>query len=161
MACPQASTASARSVGCIDVTKIAAFAAGAEAATTDRPAVCAGSCGPGNLHFINGLFDCHRNHVPVLATAAHIPSTEIGLNYSKRRIPTMNGMRGLLGSFNHGSMANAMPQALGAQAAHPDRQVISLSGDGGLSMLIGDLLTARQLNLSIKVVVDNSRALEL
>jgi thiamine pyrophosphate-dependent acetolactate synthase large subunit-like protein len=161
MASPQASTASARSVGCIHVTKIAAFAAGAEVATTGRLAVCAGSCGPGNLHLINGLFDCHRNHVPVLAIAAHIPSTEIGLNYSKRRIPTMNGMRGLLGSFNHGLMANAMPQALGAQAAHPDRQVISLSGDGGLSMLMGDLLTARQLNLPIKVVVYNNSTLEL
>jgi pyruvate dehydrogenase (quinone) len=56
-------------------------------------------------------------------------------------------------------MANAMPQALGAQAAHPDRQVISLSGDGGLSMLMGDLLTARQLNLPIKVVVYNNSTL--
>jgi pyruvate dehydrogenase (quinone) len=50
----------------------AAFAAGAEAAVTGRLAVCAGSCGPGNLHLINGLFDCHRNHVPVLAIAAHM-----------------------------------------------------------------------------------------
>ncbi|KGE09882.1 pyruvate dehydrogenase, partial [Burkholderia gladioli] len=50
----------------------AAFAAGAEAAVTGKLAVCAGSCGPGNLHLINGLFDCQRNHVPVLAIAAHI-----------------------------------------------------------------------------------------
>jgi pyruvate dehydrogenase (quinone) len=71
----------------------------------------------------------------------------------------MNGQRALLGSFNHGSMANAMPQALGAQAAHPERQVISLSGDGGLSMLLGDLLTARQLDLPIKVVVYNNSSL--
>ena len=56
----------------------AAFAAGADAASTGRLAVCAGSCGPGNLHLINGLYDCHRNHQPVLAIAAHIPSTEIG-----------------------------------------------------------------------------------
>ncbi len=56
----------------------AAFAAGAEAAVTGELAVCAGSCGPGNLHLINGLFDCHRNHVPVLAIAAHIPSSESG-----------------------------------------------------------------------------------
>jgi pyruvate dehydrogenase (quinone) len=69
------------------------------------------------------------------------------------RYLTMNGKRALHGSFNHGSMANAMPQALGAQAAHPDRQVISLSGDGGLSMLLGDLLSARQLDLPIKVVL--------
>jgi pyruvate dehydrogenase (quinone) len=75
------------------------------------------------------------------------------------RYLTMNGKRQLHGSFNHGSMANAMPQALGAQGAHPDRQVISLSGDGGLSMLLGDLLTARQLNLPIKVVVFNNSLL--
>ncbi|WP_343525747.1 ubiquinone-dependent pyruvate dehydrogenase [Sphingomonas sp.] len=65
-----------------------AFAAGAEAAATDRLAVCAGSCGPGNLHLINGLYDCHRNHVPVLAIAAHIPSSEIGLTYFQETHPT-------------------------------------------------------------------------
>src|ERR1700749_1065569 len=59
----------------------AAFAAGAEAHLTGDLAVCAGSCGPGNLHLINGLFDCHRSRVPVLAIAAHIPSTEIGIDY--------------------------------------------------------------------------------
>ena len=56
----------------------AAFAAGAEAALTGKLAVCAGSCGPGNLHLINGLYDCHRNRVPVLAIAAQIPTQEIG-----------------------------------------------------------------------------------
>jgi pyruvate dehydrogenase (quinone) len=59
----------------------AAFAAGAEAHLTGSLAVCAGSCGPGNLHLINGLFDCQRNGVPVLAIAAHIPSSEIGIAY--------------------------------------------------------------------------------
>jgi pyruvate dehydrogenase (quinone) len=68
--------------------EVAAFAAGADAAATGRLAVCAGSCGPGNLHLINGLFDCHRNHVPVLAIAAHIPSTEIGLGYFQETHPT-------------------------------------------------------------------------
>src|SRR6202000_3204305 len=58
-----------------------AFAAGAEAHLTGELTVCAGSCGPGNLHLINGLFDWHRNRVPVLAIAAHIPSTEIGIDY--------------------------------------------------------------------------------
>src|SRR5215470_5300126 len=53
--------------------EVAAFAAGAEAHLTGALAVCAGSCGPGNLHLINGLFDCHRSRVPVLAIAAHIP----------------------------------------------------------------------------------------
>ena len=65
----------------------------------------------------------------------------------------MNGKRRLLGSFNHGSMANAMPQAIGAQAAFPSRQVISLSGDGGFTMLMGDLLTLTQMELPVKVVV--------
>src|SRR2546430_4859818 len=61
------------------------------------------------------------------------------------RYLTMNGQRRLLGSFNHGSMANALPQAIGAQVSHPGRQVVSLSGDGGLAMLMGELLSLRQL----------------
>jgi len=65
----------------------AAFAAGAEAHVTGELAVCAGSCGPGNLHLINGLFDCQRNGVPVLAIAAHIPSTEIGIDYFQATHP--------------------------------------------------------------------------
>ncbi|MFU2316705.1 ubiquinone-dependent pyruvate dehydrogenase [Rahnella sp. PCH160] len=68
--------------------EVAAFAAGAEAQITGELAVCAGSCGPGNLHLINGLFDCHRNHVPVLAIAAHIPSSEIGSGYFQETHPT-------------------------------------------------------------------------
>ena len=67
--------------------EVAAFAAGAEAQLTGRLAVCAGSAGPGNLHLINGLFDCHRSHAPVLAIAAHIPSSEIGLNYFQETHP--------------------------------------------------------------------------
>ncbi|WP_250634598.1 ubiquinone-dependent pyruvate dehydrogenase [Pinirhizobacter soli] len=65
----------------------AAFAAGAEAHLTGELAVCAGSCGPGNLHLINGLFDCHRSGTPVLAIAAHIPSTEIGIDYFQATHP--------------------------------------------------------------------------
>ena len=65
----------------------AAFAAGAEAHLTGRLAVCAGSCGPGNLHLINGLFDCQRSGVPVLAIAAHIPSSEIGIDYFQATHP--------------------------------------------------------------------------
>ena len=71
----------------------------------------------------------------------------------------MNGRRRLIGSFNHGSMANALPQAIGAQAAQPGRQVISLSGDGGVAMLLGELLTLRQQRLPVKVVVFNNGAL--
>jgi pyruvate dehydrogenase (quinone) len=69
------------------------------------------------------------------------------------RYLTMNGKRRLLGSFNHGSMANALPQAIGAQVSGPDRQVISLSGDGGLAMLMGDLLSLRQLEAPVKIIV--------
>lgn len=73
------------------------------------------------------------------------------------RYLTMNGRRRLIGSFTHGSMANAIPQAIGVQSAAPDRQVITLSGDGGLTMLLGDLLTLNQERLPVKVVVfDNS-----
>ena len=67
--------------------EVAAFAAGAEAHLTESLAVCAGSCGPGNLHLINGLFDCHRSRVPVLAIAAHIPSAEIGSSYFQETHP--------------------------------------------------------------------------
>ncbi len=65
----------------------AAFAAAAEAHVTGKLAVCAGSCGPGNLHLINGLFDAQRNGVPVLAIAAHIPSAEIGIDYFQATHP--------------------------------------------------------------------------
>ena len=64
-----------------------AFAAGAQAHLTGELAVCAGSCGPGNMHLINGLYDCHRSRVPVLAIAAHIPSNEIGSNYFQETHP--------------------------------------------------------------------------
>jgi pyruvate dehydrogenase (quinone) len=67
--------------------EVAAFAAGAEAHLTGELAVCAGSCGPGNLHLINGLFDCHRSRVPVLAIAAQIPSPEIGAGYFQETHP--------------------------------------------------------------------------
>src|SRR6202000_478319 len=65
----------------------AAFAAGAEAALTGELAVCAASCGPGNLHLINGLFDANRSRVPVLAIAAHIPAVEIGSEYFQETHP--------------------------------------------------------------------------
>jgi pyruvate dehydrogenase (quinone) len=71
----------------------------------------------------------------------------------------MNGKRRLMGSLVHGSMANALPQAIGAQAANPGRQVISFSGDGGLAMLLGDLLTLHQLKLPVKLIVFNNSSL--
>jgi pyruvate dehydrogenase (quinone) len=71
----------------------------------------------------------------------------------------MNGSRRLIGSFAHGTMANALPQAIGVQASHPGRQVITLSGDGGLAMLLGELITLKQLGLPVKVVVFDNSAL--
>src|SRR4029453_18211399 len=91
--------------------EVAAFAAGAEAHLTDALAVCAGSCGPGNLHLINGLFDCHRSRVPVLAIAAHIPSAEIGSGYFQETHPQT-----LFAECSHYcelvSGVNQMPRAL-------------------------------------------------
>jgi pyruvate dehydrogenase (quinone) len=75
------------------------------------------------------------------------------------RYLAMNSKRRMLGSFWHGSMANAMAQAIGAQATFPDRQVVSLSGDGGFTMLMGDLLTLTQHKLPVKIVVFNNGTL--
>jgi pyruvate dehydrogenase (quinone) len=91
--------------------EVAAFAAGAEAHLTGELAACAGSCGPGNLHLINGLFDCHRSRVPVLAIAAHIPSAEIGVDYFQATHP-----ESLFKECSHFcelvSSANQMPRTL-------------------------------------------------
>src|SRR5580692_8956884 len=75
------------------------------------------------------------------------------------RYLTMNGKRRLLGSFNHGSMANAMPQAIGVQSAFPGRQVVTFSGDGGLAMLLGDILSLHQHQLPVKIIVFNNSVL--
>ena len=75
------------------------------------------------------------------------------------RYVTMNGKRRLIGSLNHGSMANAMPQGIGAQAAFPGRQVVSFSGDGGFTMLMGDMLTLVQEKLPVKILVLNNATL--
>ena len=75
------------------------------------------------------------------------------------RYIAMNGKRRLIGSLNHGSMANAMPQAIGAQATYPGRQVISFSGDGGFTMLMGDMLTLKQHKLPVKILVLNNGTL--
>jgi pyruvate dehydrogenase (quinone) len=75
------------------------------------------------------------------------------------RYLTMNGRRRLIGSFAHGSMASAVPHAIGAQASHRGRQIVALAGDGGLAMMLGDLLTLRQLKLPIKIVVFNNSSL--
>ena len=89
-----------------------------------------------------------------LATEDAIFSCDVGTpTIWAARYLTMNGKRRLLGSFNHGSMANALPQAIGAQVSHPGRQVVTLSGDGGLAMLMGDMLSLRQLQAPVKIIV--------
>jgi pyruvate dehydrogenase (quinone) len=95
-----------------------------------------------------------------LAAADAMFTCDVGLpTVWAARYVAMNGKRRLMGSFWHGSMANAMAQAIGAQAAFRRRQVISLSGDGGFTMLMGDLLSLTQLDLPVKVVVFNNGAL--
>lgn len=90
--------------------------------------------------------------------AVFIPDVGTPAMWAARYL-TMNGRRRLIGSFNHGSMANALPQAIGAQSTALNRQVVTLSRDGGLAMLLGELLTLRQLRLPVKVVVLNNGAL--
>src|ERR1700720_3812621 len=106
----------------------AAFAAGAEAHLTGSLAVCAGSCGPGNLHLINGLYDCHRNRVPVLAIAAHIPSPEIGSGYFQETHPEI-----LFRECSHHcelvSSAHQMPRVL-------EVAIREAVGNGGASVIV-------------------------
>jgi len=106
----------------------------------------------------------HPQHVTrvvnELASADAVFTCDVGLpTVWAARYVTTNGKRRLLGSFWHGSMANAMAQAIGAQAANRNRQVVSLSGDGGFTMLMGDLLSLKQLALPVKVVVFNNGSL--
>src|ERR1700730_1880813 len=113
----------------------AAFAAGAEAHLTGRLAVCAGSCGPGNLHLINGLYDCHRNRVPVLAIAAHIPSPEIASGYFQETQPEI-----LFRECSHhcelvsspAQMPRALEVAMRAAVGQRGVAVIVISGDTAL-----------------------------
>jgi pyruvate dehydrogenase (quinone) len=119
-----------------------AFAAGAEAHLTGKLAVCAGSCGPGNLHLINGLFDCQRNGVPVLAIASHIPSSEIGIDYFQATHP-----ESLFKECSHYvelvSNANQLPQilkrAVRVAIAKRGVAVIVLPGDVALTKIDADV----------------------
>lgn len=120
---------------------------------------------------LDGLADEDRRHEPIhpqyvarlvseLSTedAVFIPDVGSPVVWAARYL-RMNGSRRLIGSFAHGSMANALPQAIGAQSAFPDRQVVALAGDGGLAMLFGELLTLRQNKLPVKIVVFNNSSL--
>jgi pyruvate dehydrogenase (quinone) len=120
---------------------------------------------------LDGLADDDRNRTPMhpqfvartidrLAAedAVFLPDVGTPVVWAARYL-TMNGKRRLVGSFGHGTMANAVPQAIGVQASQAGRQVIALSGDGGLAMLLGDLITLRQQKLPVKIVVFNNGAL--
>ncbi|MBV9947996.1 MAG: ubiquinone-dependent pyruvate dehydrogenase, partial [Myxococcales bacterium] len=120
--------------------EVAAFAAGAEAALTGKLAVCAGSCGPGNLHLINGLYDCQRSHVPVLAIAAHIPSSEIGLGYFQETHPT--DLFRECSEFvelvtNPEQMPNVLHRAMSTAIGRQGVAVIVLPGDVALAKAPG------------------------
>jgi pyruvate dehydrogenase (quinone) len=119
----------------------------------DALAVASGRGGPLHPQVVTAAIDR-------LATddAVFIPDVGTPTLWAARYL-RMNGRRRLIGSFIHGTMANALPQAIGVQAAYPDRQVVALSGDGGLAMLMGELLTLRQQRLPVKVVVLNNGAL--
>jgi pyruvate dehydrogenase (quinone) len=90
--------------------------------------------------------------------AVFLPDTGTPVVWAARYLH-MNGKRRLVGSFTHATMANALPQAIGVQASHPGRQVITLSGDGGIAMLLGELITLRQQKLPVKIVVFGNGAL--
>jgi pyruvate dehydrogenase (quinone) len=120
---------------------------------------------------LDDLGQSHRHNGPIhpqtLTIALNKIATEDAVFIPDVGTPTVwaaryleiTARRRLIGSFVHGSMANALPQAIGVQASHPGRQVVTLSGDGGLSMLMGELLTLRQQHLPVKVVVFNNGAL--
>jgi pyruvate dehydrogenase (quinone) len=125
--------------------EVAAFAAGAEAHLTGELAVCAGSCGPGNLHLINGLFDCHRSRVPVLGIAAQIPSAEIGSSYFQETRP-----QDLFQECSHYcefvSVASQMPRVL-------EVAIREAVGKRGVSVLVmpGDVALQEAANAPAKV----------
>jgi pyruvate dehydrogenase (quinone) len=134
----------------------AAFAAGAEAHLTGELAVCAGSCGPGNLHLINGLYDCHRSRVPVLAIAAHIPSAEIGRGYFQETRP-----EALFRECSHycelishpEQLPAVMESAIRAAVGHRGVAVIVIPGDIALQSLSASISAASSIAVRQPVVV--------
>src|ERR1700747_3276029 len=136
--------------------EVAAFAAGAEAHLTGDLAVCAGSCGPGNLHLINGLFDCHRSRVPVLAIAAHIPSAEIGRGYFQETHP-----ESLFRECSHycelvshpEQLPSVMESAIRAAVGHRGVAVVVIPGDVALQSLSGLVSAGSSIAIRQPVVV--------
>ena len=141
----------------------AAFAAGAEAALSGQLAVCAGSCGPGNLHLINGLFDCHRTRVPVLAIAAHIPSAEIGRNYFQETKPEelFRACSHYCELVSHPSQLPAVLEAaIRAAIGLRGVAVVVIPGDIALEEYTATLSKAASLRLSQPIVIPPEHELE-
>lgn len=113
---------------------------------------------PGSEHNIQPEFIAHQIDQKAANDAVFLVDTGMCCVWGARYI-NQTGDRKMLGSFNHGSMANAMPMAIGAALACPQREIVAFCGDGGLSMLLGDLATIKQYNLPIKIVVFNNRSL--
>jgi pyruvate dehydrogenase (quinone) len=113
----------------------------------DDLAVPSSSNSPIHPQYVARVLDQHASEDAVFTCDVGTPTIWAA------RYLTMNGKRRIIGSFTHGSMANALPQAIGAQASYPGRQVISMSGDGGFAMLMGDLLTLGQHQLPVKLIV--------
>ena len=141
----------------------AAFAAGAEAHLTGDLAVCAGSCGPGNLHLINGLFDCHRSRVPVLAIAAHIPSAEIGRGYFQETHP-----ESLFRECSHycelvshpEQLPSVMESAIRAAVGRRGVAVVVIPGDVALQSLSAPSSAGTAIAVRQPVVVPGERDLD-
>ena len=141
----------------------AAFAAGAEAHLTGRLAVCAGSCGPGNLHLINGLFDAHRSRVPVLAIAAQIPSAEIGRGYFQETHPDQ-----LFRECSHYCELVSHPEQLPAvletairtAIGHRRVAVIVIPGDVALQKISAAASAGPAIATEPPVVIPNGRDIE-
>ncbi|MFI8278393.1 pyruvate dehydrogenase [Streptomyces sp. NPDC085929] len=129
----------------------AAFAAGAEAQITGRLAACAGSCGPGNLHLINGLYDAHRSMAPVLALASHIPSGEIGLGYFQETHPDR-----LFTECSHYSELISNPQQMPRVLQTAIQHAIGRSGVGVIS-LPGDIASLPAPDKSIEHALVTAR----
>src|ERR1700755_1157582 len=142
--------------------EVAAFAAGAEAHLTGDLAVCAGSCGPGNLHLINGLFDCHRSRVPVLAIAAHIPSAEIGRGYFQETHPAAQ-FRECSHYCELVSNAEQLPAvletAVRAAGGHRGVAVVVIPGDVALRYITAEVSSGQSIAVRAPVVVPADRDL--
>jgi pyruvate dehydrogenase (quinone) len=141
----------------------AAFAAGAEAQLTGQIAVCAGSCGPGNLHLINGLFDAHRSRVPVLAIAAHIPSAEIGRGYFQETHPEQ-----LFRECSHycelvshpEQLPGVLEAAIRAAVGHRGVAVVVIPGDVALQEVSAAISAGPSIAVAPPVVVPSDHDLD-